>query len=280
MPRDGVIRVVICGVTGRMGRLLCEQIAAAPDLRLAGGIARRSLAGEAAQAFGCPRVERPSSAGPLVEQADVLIDFSTPEALAELLHAQVETLDGRALVVGTTGLDAELTRALEQCATRAPVLVAANFSVGVNLLLELAEIAGRALNAPRYDVEIVETHHGRKMDAPSGTALALGEAVANGRGAVLRDVRRDGRSGRTGPRPPGEIGFHALRGGGVPGEHRVLFLGERERVELAHAAADRSLFAEGALTAARWLVGRAPGEYDMRQVLGIRSDGGLQGEAR
>lgn len=256
-----------------MGRLLCEQVAAAHDLRLVGGIARRSLAAEAALVFGCPRVERPATAGALLQQADVVIDFSTPEALRELLHSQTDTLVGRALVIGTTGLDDEVTTALERCAARAPVLVAANFSIGVNLLVSLAEVAGRVLNASRYDVEVVEAHHARKVDAPSGTALALGEAVANGRGVVLRDVRRDGRTGRTGTRPPGEIGFHALRGGGVAGEHHVLFLGERERVELAHLAMDRALFAEGALTAARWLVDRPPGQYKMSQVLGIGNAG-------
>jgi 4-hydroxy-tetrahydrodipicolinate reductase len=178
-------------------------------------------------------------------------------------------LDGRALVVGTTGLDDDTVKQLDALARRTAVLVAANFSVGVNLLLGLAEQAARVLPAATYDVEIVETHHGRKLDAPSGTALALGEAVARGRSVELAGVRRDGRSGTTGERPRGEIAFHALRGGSVAGEHHLHFLGQRERIELAHHAEDRALFAEGALVAARWITGRAPGRYTMGDVLGL-----------
>lgn len=149
------------------------------------------------------------------------------------------------------------------------VLQAANFSIGVNLLLRLAEEAARTLPAEGYDVEIVETHHRRKADAPSGTALALGRAVAAGREARLEELRRDGRSGVTGERAVGEIGMHALRGGDVVGEHQVLFIGARERIELTHAAGDRALFADGALLAARWIAGKQPGRYQMREVLGL-----------
>jgi 4-hydroxy-tetrahydrodipicolinate reductase len=253
-----------------MGRSVVElAAAAAPDLHVAGGIARVCRSGDQARALGVDRVETTDNAGALLRDADVLVDFSSPDALSELLRTQSGALAGKPLVVGTTGLDASAQRLLDECAQSSAVLVAANFSVGVNLLLGLAETAARALDTVGYDVEIVELHHGRKSDAPSGTALALGEAVARARGQELGEARRDGRSGRTGERPTGEIGFHAVRGGSAVGEHHVLFLGQRDRLELTHAAADRSLFADGALTAARWLLGKPPGRYTMRQVLGV-----------
>ena len=157
---------------------------------------------------------------------------------------------------------------LERAAERGAVLQAANFSVGVNLLLALAERAAAVLGDD-YDVEIVEAHHRRKADAPSGTALALGESVAAGRGVKLGEVRVDGRSGRPGERARGEIGFHALRGGEIVGEHEVAFIGAKERVTLGHVASDRALFAEGALRAARWIAGKPAGRYTMADVLGL-----------
>lgn len=256
-------RIVVVGANGRMGQALASLAVGEPGVELVGGVVRdggRVVA-------GYPRVAEPEGAASLIEEADLVLDFSAPALLGRLLDAQGELLAGRALVVGTTGLDGALLRRLEGLAEQSAVLVAANFSVGVNLLLQMVEEAARLLPAERFDVEIVETHHRQKVDAPSGTALALGESVARGRGVRLDEVRRDGRSGETGARPRGEIGFHALRGGSVPGEHRVLFLGGRERIELVHGAADRALFAEGALAAARWLAGRAPGWYTMRDVL-------------
>lgn len=250
------VRVVLSGATGRMGRTLGRLAADDPGVEVVGGLDREA---------GGPLLRTPEEAGVLLADAEVVVDFSAPEFLRRLL----ETQEGiPALVVGTTGLGAEEERLLDALAERAPVLVAANFSVGVNLLLALAEEAARILEEG-YDVEIVEAHHRRKEDAPSGTALALGEAVARGRGVSLEEVRRDGRSGRPGARPVGEIGFHALRGGDVPGEHRVMYIGDRERIELGHLAQDRALFAEGALRAARWIVGRPAGRYGMRDVLGL-----------
>jgi 4-hydroxy-tetrahydrodipicolinate reductase len=196
-----------------------------------------------------------------------VIDFSTPNALGLLLERHADTLAGRALVVGTTGLASAEEDRLAAAAERGPVLVAANFSVGVNVLLALVERAGRVLQD--YDAEIVEVHHRGKVDAPSGTALALGRALARGRGVAFEDVRQDGRSGASGPRPDGQVGMHALRGGGVVGDHHVHLLGPDERIELAHVALDRGLFARGALLAARWLTGRPPGRYTMAEVLGL-----------
>jgi 4-hydroxy-tetrahydrodipicolinate reductase len=262
----GAVRIALSGATGRMGRAIAGLVAADPSLALAGGIGRGE--GDRACDIGCPVVHSAAEAGEVIRGADVLVDFSSPELLSSLLRDQAEALAGRAVVVGTTGLDEGTLRQLADAAGRSPVLHAANFSVGVNLLLALAERAAAVLG-PEYDVEIVEAHHRRKVDAPSGTALALGESVARGRGVALADVRVDGRSGCPGERPRGEVGFHALRGGDVVGEHRVMFMGERERVELAHLAQDRALFAEGALRAARWLAGKPAGEYTMRDVLGL-----------
>lgn len=258
-------RIVVSGATGRMGQSVAAIAVETEGVELVGGVVREVRDGRGV--VGYPRVATPEGAGPLVEDADLVLDFSAPGLLTRLLDAQSDALEGRALIVGTTGLDPEHFRRLEALADRSAVLVASNFSLGVNLLLSLVEEAARVLPADHFDVEIVETHHRHKVDAPSGTALALGAAVARGRGIELDEVRRDGRSGQTGARPEGEIGFHALRGGTVPGEHRVLFLGGRERVELVHGASDRALFAEGALVAARWLAGREPGWYTMQDVL-------------
>ena len=256
-------RIVVSGARGRMGRAVAALAAAADDIELVGGLGRE--AGELPGAY--ERIVPPEEAAEMVAGCDVVVDFSAPEFLARVLDSV--PLDGRGLVVGTTGLDDALQHRIDALAERAAVLVAANFSVGVNLLLSLVEEAARRLPADRYDVEIVEAHHRGKADAPSGTALALGRAVAEGRGIDLETVRRDGRTGRPGARPTGEIGFHAIRGGSVAGAHRVLFLGALEHLELAHTAFDRSLFAEGALVAARWMAGRTPGRYTMRDVLGL-----------
>ncbi|MBI4408137.1 MAG: 4-hydroxy-tetrahydrodipicolinate reductase [Gemmatimonadetes bacterium] len=263
------LRIVVSGATGRMGRTLAGLIAAAPDLRLVGGIDRAGARGEAEPGNPAPPLAQPGAAAELLAMADALLDFSAPVFTAELLRREARALAGRALVVGTTGLDEEVLSLLRSAAERSPVVVSANFSVGVNLLLGLVSEAAKRLPPDRYDVEILEAHHRHKADAPSGTALALGRAIAEARSAALDRLRRDGRSGRTGVRPAGEVGFHAIRGGDVVGEHRVLFLGPRERLELAHQAEDRALFAEGALVAARWAARRPPGWYGMRDVLGL-----------
>jgi 4-hydroxy-tetrahydrodipicolinate reductase len=248
-----------------MGQTLSRLIHADDGLELVGGIGKMP---EPACDVGCPVVETPETAGEWLRAADVVVDFSAPELLRRVLDMHADTLAGKALVVGTTGLGDDVGGLLARQAERSAVLQAANFSVGVNLLVALAERAAQVLGDD-YDVEIVEAHHRRKVDAPSGTALALGEAVARGRGVRLGDVRVDGRSGRPGERPRGEIGFHSLRGGDVVGEHRVMLIGDRERIELAHLAQDRALFAEGALRAARWIAGRPAGTYTMMDVLGL-----------
>ncbi|HUH13407.1 MAG TPA: 4-hydroxy-tetrahydrodipicolinate reductase [Longimicrobiales bacterium] len=262
------LRLAVVGATGRMGRRVAA-LAAEAGVEVVGGVADLQRSEEEARAAGYPRIVAPEHAAGLIEGADVVLDFSSPKALAEVLDLAEEALAGRALVVGTTGLGAAQERRLDDVARSTAVLVAANFSVGVNLLLSVAERMAAALPAAAYDVEIVEAHHRAKVDAPSGTALALAAAVARGRGVPLEGLRRDGRSGAAGPRPEGEIGIHALRGGSVAGEHRLHFLGGRERIELAHTASDRDLFAEGALLACRWARGRPPGRYGMRDVLDL-----------
>lgn len=264
-----MIRIALCGLAGRMGQTLRGLIEREADLVLVGGIDREALHGDAAARLGCTAVQSPDGAASLLAESDVLIDFSAPAALRTVLASAADSLHGKAIVVGTTGLGEAEHALLDDVAAHATVLAAANFSVGVNLLLQLVESAARVLSEDRFDAEITELHHRRKVDAPSGTALALARAIAQGRSVELEQVRRDGRSGETGARPPGEIGVHALRGGAVIGEHRVHFLGDAERIELAHIATDRALFAEGALLAARWLAGRSPGRYHMSDVLGF-----------
>jgi 4-hydroxy-tetrahydrodipicolinate reductase len=252
-----------------MGRSLETLIRAATDLHVVGGIARTGRSVQEAQQLGLERVVDVSHAIGVLDYCDVLIDFSSPAFLAELLERYQPSLAGKAVVVGTTGLDDRAQSLLNQTAQTAAVLVASNFSRGVSLLMELAERAARALPPADYDAEIIEAHHRGKVDAPSGTALSLGEAVARGHGRERTEHRVDGRSGRTGERPRGEIGFHSVRGGSVIGEHHVLFLGTRERIELTHIATDRALFADGALAAARWLAPQPPGRYTMADFLGL-----------
>lgn len=258
------LHVAVSGATGRMGGTLRRLIDEDPEMELVGGIDRD----EAAPPAGLPRLTGVDGAADLLGKADLLIDFSAPAFLARLLQRQADALRGTAVLVGTTGLGHDEQRLLDTVGGSSPVLVAANFSVAVNLLLVLAEQAARVLGT-EYDVEIVEAHHRRKEDAPSGTALALGQAVAAGRQVDLSSVRRDGRSGRPGARPEGEVGFHAVRGGDLAGEHEVMFIGGMDRITLSHQAADRSLFAAGALRAGRWLAGKPAGRYTMRQVLGL-----------
>jgi 4-hydroxy-tetrahydrodipicolinate reductase len=250
-PDAAPVRIAIRGAGGRMGSAIARLAAGDPAVAVVGGMDRATDEERARE---------------MVASCDVVIDVSSPEGTRTLLDHHAGTLAGRALVVGTTGLDAELHARLHGLRDRVAILVAANFSMGVALLLALVRRAAAALPGEAWDAEIIETHHAAKVDAPSGTALAIGEAIAQGRGGPID--RRDGRAGRAGPRPAGEVGFHAVRGGGVVGEHRTLFLGARERIEIAHAALDRDVFAAGALAAARWLAGRTPGLYGMDDVLG------------
>jgi 4-hydroxy-tetrahydrodipicolinate reductase len=252
-----------------MGRLLIAEIIAA-DAVLAGGIDAADailgqdlgiLAGQ--EALGIAATSDPAA---LLDAADVVVDFTVPSATRHLTNLAAE--QGTALVIGTTGLDRSDQQAIEAASARIPILQAANFSIGVNLLLGLTEQTARRLG-PGYDIEILEMHHRMKIDAPSGTALALGEAAARGRDAALDDLRLSLRDGITGARPAGRIGFASLRGGDVAGDHSVIFAGIGERIELTHKASNRRVFAEGAIRAALWLAGKPAGLYGMRDVLGL-----------
>jgi 4-hydroxy-tetrahydrodipicolinate reductase len=252
-----------------MGQTLIGMIAAAPHFQVIGGIDKEAKSEAEAADYGCTTIETAATASELLRAADVILDFSAVAALHALLAQRSADLTRKAVVIGTTGLTTEVQQQIAQLSLRSAVIAASNFSVAVNLMMALTQAAARVLGAERYDVEIVEAHHKRKVDAPSGTALALAEAVASGRGASLEAVRRDGRSGETGARPAGEIGIHALRAGEIVGEHRVHFIGARDRLEIAHSAQDRALFADGALVAAQWLSGKPPGRYSMMEVLGL-----------
>lgn len=242
-------RIAIAGITGRMGQLLADEVAKA-GLVLAGG---SSLEGPALAEV---------AAG-----ADVVIDFSHASAVSA--HAAAVRQAGAAWVLGTSGLSAADEALVRDVSGVVPVVYAANFSPGVTLVLALAERMAAALPADRYDAEIVEMHHRQKVDAPSGTAVGLGRAVARGRGVDFDAMRVGGRDGHTGPRKTGEIGFAALRGGQVVGEHTLLFAAGDEHIALTHRAFDRRAFAVGAVQAAIWACGRVPGLYDMGDVIGL-----------
>lgn len=265
------LKIGIAGCAGRMGRMLLAATLQNADFRLVGGTVRPGHPA-AGKDLGF-LLEKPdlglditTELKTLISHVDVIIDFSSPEA--SVRHADVAKTQKVALVVGTTGLSKIQEEKLTQAAEKIPLVYAANTSVGVTLLTALVERAAAALTSD-WDIEILEMHHRHKIDAPSGTALALGRAAAAGRGVDHDRVAIRHRDGQVGPRPHGSIGYAALRGGDVIGDHTVIFAGPKERVELAHKAGGREIYAEGALRAARWLHGREPGLYSMRDVLGL-----------
>jgi 4-hydroxy-tetrahydrodipicolinate reductase len=204
-----------------------------------------------------------------LERADVVIDFTVPDAAVELARAAAAR-GGPALVLGCTGWNDDQIAAIAEAAKKIPIVRAGNLSLGLNMLLGLVRQAAATLGPDAYDIEVFEAHHRRKVDAPSGAALMLGAAAAQGRGVELAKVARRARDGITGVRPVGEIGFSVMRGGGIVGDHSVTFAAEDEILTLSHSARDRGLFARGAVAAARWVAGKPPGEYDMQDVLGFK----------
>jgi 4-hydroxy-tetrahydrodipicolinate reductase len=255
-----------------MGRMLVEEVRASDKLRLLGAVERKGhewVGADLGTAMGgAPLgVTVTDDALEAIAPAQIVIDFTTPDATVG--HAEL-TAQARAVhIIGTTGFDDGHIAKLDAAGRHATIIRAGNMSLGVNLLLDLTRQVAAALDA-EFDIEIVESHHRHKVDAPSGTALMLGEAAAQGRGVLLDEVADRGRDGITGERTPGDIGFSAIRGGDVVGEHDVIFASEGERIVLRHIATDRRLFARGAVKAAIWGVGRGPGCFDMRDVLGLK----------
>jgi 4-hydroxy-tetrahydrodipicolinate reductase len=265
------IRIGVAGCAGRMGRMLVADIAATEGCALAGGTVRPGSAllgqdiGELA-GIGGAGLAISDSPEQLLRDSDVVIDFTTGGATAA--HATLAARLGKPLMIGTTALAAEEEAAVRDAAARVPIVWAANTSLGINLLLGLVDQVARRLGA-EWDLEIFEMHHKAKVDAPSGTALALGRAAAAARGVSFDDAAQRGRDGITGPRRAGAIGFAALRGGDNIGEHHVYFAGMGEQLELTHRATSRGIYAKGAVRAARWLIGKPPGLYGMKEVLDL-----------
>jgi 4-hydroxy-tetrahydrodipicolinate reductase len=265
------MRIAILGADGRMGRSLVRAVvAASPEATLTAATERAGspVLGQDAGvvAMGQPLGVKIEAGVPASDAADVWIDFTVPAATVAYTEAAVAA--GAALVIGTTGLSADERGAIDRAAKKIPVVFAANYSVGVNVMLKLVADAAQTLGAA-YDLEIVETHHRAKRDAPSGTALRLAEALAEATGRDLGTDARFERHGEIGPRPSTQIGLQTLRGGDVIGDHTVHFMGSGDRVEITHRATSRDTFAVGAVRAALWLAGRPAGLYDMRSVLGL-----------
>jgi 4-hydroxy-tetrahydrodipicolinate reductase len=252
--------------------MLVREVLSHPDATLAGGSARpgSEIVGQdlglLAGLKNCG-LTATDEAGALVAASDAVIDFTRVELLAH--HAELAVRHSAALIVGTTGFDAATRALLDKAAEKIPVVQAANMSVGVTLLAQLVRQVAAKLDDATFDIEVVEMHHRHKIDAPSGTALALARAAAEGRNVSLDDVARKSRDGQIGPRPQGEIGLSTLRGGDVVGDHTIIFASEGERLELTHKASSRQIFARGAVRAALWAAGRKPGLYSMLDVLGL-----------
>ena len=272
MGENKKVRVVVCGAGGRMGGMIIHALQRTPGTELTAGVERSGhplLEQGLARFVGIPGSSAPavSDLGKVIQQADVVIDFTSPEA--SIAHLETVRENRKALVVGTTGLDAAQRARFEDASQEIPVCLSPNMSVGVNLLFSLVGKVAAILGG-EYDPEIVEIHHRLKKDSPSGTALQLARILAQARGWDLDQVGNFGRKGMVGPRPAEELGIHAVRTGDVVGEHTVIFGGPGERVELVHRAHSRETFAYGAVKAALFVAAARPGFYDMQDVLGLK----------
>lgn len=266
-------RVAIVGVAGRMGRTLVAAVEQDTQAQLAAGIVEPGSSltgvdiGELA-GFGKLGVVASDSLEAVADEFDVLIDFTAPQVTLSNLAFCAE--HGKRIVIGTTGLSEEELAQLDSYRERVPMVFAPNMSVGVNLTLKLLETAARALGDEGYDIEVIEAHHRHKVDAPSGTALKMGEVVAESLGRTLKEHGVFAREGQCGPRTEKEIGFATVRAGDIVGEHTVMFATEGERIEITHKASSRMTFAKGAVRAARWLAAKEAGRYDMQDVLALK----------
>ena len=268
-----MVKIGVAGVGGRMGIMILKEIENRSDTVIASGLVRpgSSLVGSDLGAIALREsvgVDATDNAKQCFADADVVIDFSLPEAIEEIAEAAIDAK--KPWVVGTTGLDEKQEAILRTASHKVPVVFASNMSLGVNLLFALVEQVAGSLD-DNYDIEILDFHHNNKVDAPSGTAISLGEAAATGRGINFKSSATLSREGLVGARGRGEIGFSALRGGAVVGEHAVLFASAGERIELHHKASDRGIYAAGAVTASLWVRDKSPGLYSMKNVLGIKS---------
>lgn len=268
-----MVKIGVIGAGGRMGRMLIQAVAQNPNTTLSAGIERTgsSLVGvDAGELVNLTKmdVKLVDDLSTVIDNIDVLIDFSLPEATAT--NVQLCTEKGVNMVIGMTGLNAEQTATLHKACEKIAIVYAGNYSTGVNLSLKLLEMASKAFGETA-DVEIIEAHHKHKIDAPSGTAYMMAQAVANARGQNLEDVAIYGREGQTGKRQAGSIGIHAIRGGEIVGDHTVMFIADGEVVEITHKARERMTFATGAVRASEWVYGKSQGLYDMQDVLGLKS---------
>ena len=264
--------IVIAGASGRMGQMLIRSVLDSDKMRLVGALERPGhdwIGQDVGEAMGGQAVGAAVFDDALepMAKAQAVIDFTAPEATIAL--SKIAAQARAAHIIGTTGMSEDQIAQLEPAARHCAIVRAGNMSLGVNLLTQLVKQVARALDDD-FDIEVIEGHHHHKVDAPSGTALMLGEAAAEGRGVDLSQVRDAARDGITGARKRGDIGFSVIRGGDIVGEHEVLFAGAGERIVLKHMATDRALFAKGALRAALWAQDKAPGQYDMLDVLGMR----------
>jgi 4-hydroxy-tetrahydrodipicolinate reductase len=265
------LKIAVAGASGRMGRMLIEAIQQADDMILAGALdmpGSVNLGSDAAAFLGTPaNVVIESELAKGLAGVDLLIDFTRPEGTVK--HAQYCAAHGIKMVIGTTGLEAEHKQVIAAAAQDTAIMFSPNMSVGVNVTLKLLEMAAKSF-AEGYDIEIIEAHHRHKVDAPSGTALKMGEVIADAIGRKLDDVAVYAREGITGARDPSSIGFAAIRGGDIVGDHTVLFAGIGERIEISHKSSSRVTYAHGSLRAARYLADKANGLYDMQDVLGLK----------
>lgn len=269
-----MLKIAVLGASGRMGKTILSCLVEADDLKLVGAVTEPgdpALGDDAGEVAGVGTLGVPltDDRAQGLHGAQVAIDFTLPGAAEANARACVD--HGTALVVGTTGLAEQQLQTLESAAQEIPLVYARNMSVGVNVFMDLVGRAAAALGGD-YDVEIIEAHHRQKVDAPSGTALDLGERVAAAKGRTLEDLAVHGRHGQTGPRVPGTIGFSVIRAGSIVGDHTVTFTALEEQIELSHHAIDRKNFARGAVRAARWLAAQPPGLYSMADVLGLGAD--------
>jgi 4-hydroxy-tetrahydrodipicolinate reductase len=266
-----MMKIAIAGATGRMGRMLIEAVLNSTDAQLVGALEHASCPqlGEDAGAFLGKKTGVLISAdvAAVLANAEFLIDFTRPEGT--MAHLAVAEKTGAKMIIGTTGLSADQIGALKNAAGKIAIVFAPNMSVGVNATFKLLEIAAKMLNEG-YDIEVIEAHHRHKVDAPSGTALKMGEVIADALGEKLEDVAVYAREGHTGERKPGSIGFATIRGGDIVGDHTVLFAGDGERIEISHKSSSRQSYAQGSLRAARFLQNKSAGLYDMQDVLGLR----------